>query len=43
MKTTVSDASECLIWKPIYWAVDDTAESIAQIKEHNAVWEDRCK
>jgi len=30
-------ASFCAVAKPIYWSALDTGETIAQVKEHNAV------
>lgn len=34
--------SFCALAKPIYWSAKDTDETIAQAKEHNAVWKSRC-
>jgi hypothetical protein len=33
----------CLIFKPIGWSMIDTPATIAEVKEHNFVWETTCK
>lgn len=40
--TTASVGTECVRWKAIYWSKDDTVDTIAQVKEHNAVWKQLC-
>jgi len=39
--TVVSEA--CTAFQPIYDSADDTAETQAQIVEHNAVYEELCE
>lgn len=45
-RTTVSngmnDLSFCQAAKPIYWSGKDTAETIKQVKELNAVYQSGC-
>lgn len=33
----------CLIFRPVSWAKADTGPTIAEIKEHNAVWKGLCR
>lgn len=33
---------ECLAFRPIAWSRADTEETIRQVREHNAVWEEAC-
>lgn len=42
-KTTASGGTECARWRPIYWSRLDTDGTIAQVKEHNAVYKKVCK
>ena len=39
-KPTAFDATSvvCGSFEPIAWSVEDTDETIAQVKEHNAAW-----
>lgn len=43
VKMTGSGENDCLIFQPITWHVEDTDETISQIKTHNAIWKDGCK
>lgn len=36
-------ASFCTLAKPISWSAKDTAETVGQIKQHNAVWTTLCQ
>lgn len=42
--TTGSGGTEtyCKVVEPIGWSVEDTDETIAQVKSHNAVWVELC-
>lgn len=33
----------CAAFQPVYWSEQDTAETIASVKEHNAVWAALCR
>ena len=33
---------ECLAFRPIAWSGADTEETVRQVREHNAVWEEAC-
>jgi hypothetical protein len=35
--------SFCAVAKPISWVVEDTDETIRQVKAHNAVWKKLCQ
>lgn len=35
-KTTATAETVCSVWRPITWSVNDTPETIAEIKAHNA-------
>lgn len=41
-RMTVSAGTECLRWEPIAWSVNDTDETIRQVKAHNAVYQSIC-
>jgi hypothetical protein len=37
-----TDAVACSAFEPIRWSTKDTAETIRQVKEHNAAWKVIC-
>ena len=39
--TGATDVS-CLVFEPVRWSLNDTAETISQIKAHNAAWKSVC-
>jgi hypothetical protein len=38
-----TDAVACSAFEPIRWSKKDTAETIRQVKEHNAAWSAVCQ
>jgi len=40
--TNVIDTS-CAAFKPITWSSRDTAETIQEVRQHNAAWESLCE
>ena len=42
-RTTASEGTECVRWKPIYWSKADTDSTVLQVKEHNAGWKRLCE
>lgn len=37
------DRAYCTTFQPIYWAEEDTDETIRAVKAHNAVWVSLCQ
>jgi hypothetical protein len=35
-RTTVTAGTECLVFRPIGWSSKDTAQTIVEVKTHNA-------
>jgi len=44
MATSEADEADwfCFAFLPIKWSVNDTAETIVDVKKHNAVWTSLC-
>lgn len=42
VKASRSTVAMCDVFKPIRWSVKDTDDTIAAVKEHNAVWTVLC-
>jgi hypothetical protein len=40
--TVVTDI-DCEVFRPVSWSKSDTLQTVAQIKEHNAVWRSICR
>lgn len=40
--SAATDAVACTAFEPIRWSVEDTDETIRQVKEHNAAWKAVC-
>lgn len=44
-RTTVIEETDkmCVIFKPVTWETSDTDKTIYEVKQHNAVWDNKCK
>ncbi len=42
MASVETDAVACSAFEPIRWSKKDTADTIRQVKEHNAAWSTIC-